>query len=407
VTDPESRARVFRFLAPVFAAAAVFHAAAFVRPGIAEPMPRWFHALFVAVNLLLVAGILRRPRGFVVAYALYTIQQLVEHGERGSRIWSMEHRLDWASLVSVAFVPIVLVLLAADARAKRRAGGPGGNPARPHALITGASSGIGEALAKAFAAEGYDLTLVARRRAELERVVASLVPSAKAEILVADLADLGHEAEIVARAEAARGAVDVLVNNAGVQIVHATEDVSVARSEALFTLNVLAPFRFTRSVLPGMLARGRGTIVDVASLAALGPTPGMFDYSASKAALAAGSECLRAEVKGRGVHVVTVYPGPIVTAMANAAAARYAKDPTAGMPVGNTGALARLVVRAVERRQDRVIYPRVYAVTRMFPGLARWAIDTFGPLPQRRADGESQEAPSERGGAERSDRDAF
>lgn len=115
----DARGRVFRFLAPAFFAAAIFHAAALVKPTIAEPEPAWFHATFVVVNFLLVAGVLRRPRGFTLAFALYMIQQLVEHGTRGFRIAIEEHRLDWASLVSILFVPIVFALLVADARAKR------------------------------------------------------------------------------------------------------------------------------------------------------------------------------------------------------------------------------------------------------------------------------------------------
>jgi short-subunit dehydrogenase len=145
---------------------------------------------------------------------------------------------------------------------------------------------------------------------------------------------------------------------------------------------VLAAFRLTQAVLPDMLARGRGTIVDISSLSALAPTPGMFHYSASKAALAAASESLRAEVKRRGVHVVTVYPGPVKTAMADAAIARYEKDPMGALPLGNVETLARLVVAAIARRRARVIYPRPYAVARMFPALTRWAVDRFSPLPK-------------------------
>ncbi len=260
-----------------------------------------------------------------------------------------------------------------------------------HALVTGASSGIGEALAKELAHAGYDLTLVARREVELKRVVASLPNGAKTQVIVADLADLDAASGILVRAEEGLGTLDVLVNNAGIQIVEATEEVSIDRSEALLRLNVLAPLRLTRLALPGMLERGRGTIVDIASLAALAPTPGMFHYSASKAALAAASECLRAEVKRRGVHVVTVYPGPVSTAMATAAIDRYDKDPTVGMPVGRADVLARLVVAAVRRKKSRVIYPRAYALARMFPGITRWVMDTFSPLPKRLPSGSTGE----------------
>src|SRR6185503_6532745 len=111
----------------------------------------------------------------------------------------------------------------------------------------------------------------------------------------------------------------------------------------------------------------RGAIVDMSSVAALAPTPGMFHYSASKAALAAASECLRAEVREHGIHVVTVYPGPVETPMAQKAVDSYAKDPTGGLPVGDVKTLGKLILGAVRRRRARIIYPKVYSVARMFP----------------------------------------
>ncbi|MCX4247780.1 SDR family NAD(P)-dependent oxidoreductase [Paraliomyxa miuraensis] len=251
-----------------------------------------------------------------------------------------------------------------------------------HAFVTGASAGIGEALAKRLASAGYDLTLVARRQAELARVAEQLPAGAKVRTLVADVTDLPSLPGLVRRAENELGPVDVLVNNAGVQIVALTHEVEPEQGERLLAVNVLAPFRLTHAVLPGMLERGRGTIVDIASLAALAPTLGMYHYSASKAALAAASEALRAEVAPRGVHVVTVYPGPVHTEMAAAAVSRYAEDPTGILPVGNTRTLAKLVVRAIERRKARVIYPRAYVLARLFPGITRWVMDRMSPRPK-------------------------
>jgi hypothetical protein len=111
--SPDS-SRVFRWLAPAFVCAAVFHAAACVRPSIAEPVPRWYHALFVVVNVLLAVGVVRRPPWFAFVFAIYAVQQFAEHGVRGVRVCMEEHRLDWASLASVVFVPIVLALLVRD-----------------------------------------------------------------------------------------------------------------------------------------------------------------------------------------------------------------------------------------------------------------------------------------------------
>ena len=253
-----------------------------------------------------------------------------------------------------------------------------------HALVTGASSGIGEALARALGAMGCDLTLVARRSGELDRVAAA-AGDVRVEKIAFDLADLDRIGELVQRSTAALGEIDILVNNAGAQIVARTEEVSVEDGERLLRLNVFAAFRLTSAILPGMLARRSGTIVDIASLSALAPTPGMFHYSASKAALGAASESLRGEMKKRGVHVVTVYPGPVRTAMSDAAVARYESDPVGALPVGSPEELARLVLRAVRRKEPRVIYPRSYAVAQMFPSLLRWVVATFSPIPRSTA----------------------
>jgi hypothetical protein len=123
--DLPSTPDIFRWLAPAFVAAGFFHGAALVWPHIAEPVPSWFHALFVAVNFALAVGLLKRPRGFVVLYALYTLQQLLEHGVRGVTVWRDEQRFDWASFASVVFVPFVLFLLVRDAQQKA----PRQNPA--------------------------------------------------------------------------------------------------------------------------------------------------------------------------------------------------------------------------------------------------------------------------------------
>jgi short-subunit dehydrogenase len=250
-----------------------------------------------------------------------------------------------------------------------------------HVLVTGASSGIGEGIARVFAKAGYDVTLVARRKAELERIAGEL-EGVKRHVIAADVMELDKLAGVIAEAEDALGPIDVLVNNAGLQIVAPTPSVDPEAGERLFTVNVLAPFRLTHAMLARMIPRKSGTIVDVSSMSAIAPTPGMFHYSASKAALAAASESLRAEVKPHGIHVVTVYPGPVATDMAAKAVASYAKDPTGPLPVGDVTSLGKLILTAVKRKRARVIYPRAYAVARHFPGITRVVMDTMSPKPK-------------------------
>jgi short-subunit dehydrogenase len=247
-----------------------------------------------------------------------------------------------------------------------------------HVYITGASSGIGEALVREYARRGASITMVARRRALLEKIAADVGGTTR--VVEADLTDTDKVLEPVAAAILALGPIDVLINNAGVQIVGATADTEWAKGEMLLRLNVLTPMRLTHHVLPGMLARGKGCIVDMASMAAIAPTPGMFFYNASKGALAAASEGLRGELRGTGVHVVTVYPGPVASPME--LAAREAYEPTASVkyvPTGTAAVLARLVADAVEHRRPRVIYPRFYGLARHFPNTTRWLVDRLTP----------------------------
>ncbi len=246
-----------------------------------------------------------------------------------------------------------------------------------HVLVTGASSGIGEAIAREYARGGAKLTLVARRRDRLEALATEVGGCC---IVQADLTDPEEGLRALAEGEAAHGPIDVLVNNAGVQIVARTLDTDPAEGERLLALNVTTPLRLLIAVLKRMVERGTGTIVNISSLAALAPTPGMFYYNASKAALAAASESLARELVGTGVHVLTVYPGPVTTDMAEAALAKYEHAPR-GLPTGTTKGLARLVVKAARKRKKRIVYPRVYTVARHFPATARWLIDRVAPVP--------------------------
>jgi hypothetical protein len=106
----------FWIIAAAFALAALFHVAALVAPSIAEPSPPWRHLLFAATNVAVAVGMVRRPRLFVVAFALLTVQQVVSHGAYAWTLWASEGRVDWASAVVLASMPAVLALLIFDAR---------------------------------------------------------------------------------------------------------------------------------------------------------------------------------------------------------------------------------------------------------------------------------------------------
>jgi short-subunit dehydrogenase len=247
-----------------------------------------------------------------------------------------------------------------------------------HVLVTGASSGIGEAIAREYFARGASVTLVARRKQHLERIAAA--GTGRAHIVCSDLADPAATWSWVEEAEAALGPVDVLVNNAGIQIVKHAADTEWDDAERLLRLDLLVPLRLTTVMLKKMIPRGAGTIVDVASMAAIAPTPGMFFYNAAKAGLAAASEGLRSEVKKHGIHVVTVYPGPVTSELEAAGRAAYEDRATSrNVPTGTPEVLARMVADAVAKKRPRVVYPRMYGMARHFPNMTRWALDTLTP----------------------------
>ena len=148
----------------------------------------------------------------------------------------------------------------------------------------------------------------------------------------------------------------------------------------MLNINLLTPARLMRAVLPGMLARKSGVIVNVTSIAAVVALPGWVYQASSKAGSATFSEALRAELKGTGVHVLTVYPGLTDTPMAQGGLDAYGRKGLAGMiPLGDAATLARRLRRAIERRRARMFYPRFYAVTRWFPGVSRWFGERFAP----------------------------
>jgi uncharacterized protein len=176
------------------------------------------------------------------------------------------------------------------------------------ALITGSSSGLGAEYARQLAARGMDLILVARRADALERVAeeARRAHGVAVEVLVADLLDRDDLDRVASRLQDAQHPVDMLVNNAGVSLPLAFETVGIDDEVAHLRLHVEAAMRLMSAALPGMLARGRGRIVNVASVAGLGLRG---TYGAAKAWLIHFSRWANVTYRDRGVTVTAVCPG--------------------------------------------------------------------------------------------------
>lgn len=192
------------------------------------------------------------------------------------------------------------------------------------ALVTGASAGIGRAFAERLAAAGSDLVVVARRRQVLEDVATDLEDrhGVSVEVLAADLTDPGQLSRIEARAADTERPPDLLVNNAGAGTSGPFHRGTSTDSRAVFALNALTPLRLTHAVLPGMVGRGHGGVLNVSSMAGFHPVPYSAVYAASKAFLTSLTRAVREEVAGTGVAVTALCPGFVRTAMIAEAADR-------------------------------------------------------------------------------------
>jgi short-subunit dehydrogenase len=248
-------------------------------------------------------------------------------------------------------------------------------------MITGAGGAIGAALARAMRASWptATLALVDRETAPLQALVAEL---GDANAYVADLRDLDALPGLVATIQD-NGPLDGLVNCAGVMRVQHVSTWRWDDAYSLLAINLLAPLRLQDLVVRGMVERGHGVLVNIASMAGRVPLRGCAYYGAAKAGLAMASEIARADLAGRGVRVVTVYPGAVKSALEAGAKADYGIAGLFGklVPTGDPGELASRIVHAIENDEPRVIYPRVYNVGWSAPNLSSWLALSYGPPP--------------------------
>ena len=212
------------------------------------------------------------------------------------------------------------------------------------ALITGASSGIGEQFARQLADRGYELILVARRKDRL-RALADQLPTG-AEVIDCDLAD--EAAKLPGKVEKLGSQVDLLVNNAGFGLRGRFSELPAERQAEMVRLNCEAVVILSHAFVPAMIERGRGGVITVASTAGLQPLPYEATYGASKAFATNFTEALHAELRSTGVKALAVNPGPVPTEWQQVAG----YDEAGGAPM--PGAIeADQVVREALRSYDR------------------------------------------------------
>ncbi len=235
-----------------------------------------------------------------------------------------------------------------------------------HVLITGASRGIGAAMAREFAAAGARVSLAARSAEGLAKVAMTT----KGEAFTVDLLDADAADRLIARVEAEAGPIDVLVNNAGLESREWLVNETPHSIRDVLRLNLEVPSVLSQAVLPGMLARGRGSIVFVSSLAGTAGFPGMSVYAGSKAGVNNFAASLRLELRDTPLHVTLMAAGPVDTEMWDRLEAEDWSTPILRrfnrlhlLPKKSPELMARRTVAAVKADRRHVRVPRRLSLT--------------------------------------------
>ena len=257
------------------------------------------------------------------------------------------------------------------------------------ALITGASSGIGEALAHCFAAARFDLILVARSEEKLKSLAADLTQKHGIAVRVhpADLSEPGAAAQLRAALARRRCTVDVLVNCAGVLEQGAFTAIKPARHQNIIDLNISGLTAMLGAFVPGMVKRRAGRVLNVASVAAFQPVPTLASYAASKAYVLSLSESLADELRGTGVTVTALCPGITATPMLKEAAG--ANEKLRQIPaflVGDVNQVAEVAFAAC-MNGDAICVPGVINQAALIAsrGAPKWLVRRIGGLLGRKA----------------------
>ncbi|MGO9315918.1 MAG: SDR family NAD(P)-dependent oxidoreductase [Syntrophobacteraceae bacterium] len=231
------------------------------------------------------------------------------------------------------------------------------------ALITGASSGIGEATAKEFASKGGRVILVARSASRLQQVASDISASGgRADYYPVDLAIPDAVGELASKIVRDAGTVDILVNNAGAGRWLTIEETGARELEQMMALPYFAAFNLTRELLPHMRRQGSGHIVNIVSAAGRLIWPGAAGYTAARAAMAAFSKTLETETHGSGIHVTLAMFGKVASTYweHNPGSEERLPKVNAYLPTLTTQQAAHAVAAAVERESPLIVLPRVF-----------------------------------------------
>jgi short-subunit dehydrogenase len=257
-------------------------------------------------------------------------------------------------------------------------------------IVTGASSGIGEATAREFGREGAKVVLAARRVDRLQSLAGEIeAMDTEAFVVQADLSKLEDIQKLVEQTLEKFGRIDVLVNNAGFGRLDWLENLDPVKDiQAQIDVNVMGVIQTTRQVLPVMIKQRSGSIVNMCSMAGLVGTPTYTIYAASKHAVHGFSEALRREVKPWGIDVSLVYPGGVVTEFGqHAGIKRKTKATTPKFMLLTAEQVGRAVVKLVRRPRRMWIIPWLWSVTafmnKFIPGFVDYTTIKRFTIPER------------------------
>jgi short-subunit dehydrogenase len=227
-------------------------------------------------------------------------------------------------------------------------------------LVTGASAGIGTELARQLAARGHNLTLVARRKDRLDSLARELrdLNGVEIDTRKCDLANQAARTRLINSLKDADKRVAILCNNAGIGLFGKFHENDPEAESSMVRLNVQAPVDLALAFLPGMVERGEGAVLNVSSLAAFQPMPGNATYAATKAFIQAWSEGVSAELKGTGVSLTSLCPGPVETEFGEVAGVGDLESSLPGFVSSTPAETARAAIEAMARGR-RSAYPGV------------------------------------------------
>jgi short-subunit dehydrogenase len=250
-------------------------------------------------------------------------------------------------------------------------------------IITGGSEGVGAAAARKFADAGANLMLVARNRRNLEAIAAELRDNTRVEIFAMDVSDAEACIDVFKKAQFEFGRVDILVNNAGFHQRGPAESVSAEDHGKMVDVNLKAPIMLSRIALPYLREQGAGAIINVGSLAGRSPLPNQATYSASKAGLRTFTYAMFEELRGSGIKMGLVSPGPIDTGfiMSNL---DVVADMTLSQPISTADEVAQAVLDLCSSNQREKAMPAITGVLTTMNYLMPWFGRLLRPLLERK-----------------------